>query len=62
MHTMNPTPLLTIAVDFVHVFGRNSDDAALLNYLGIFSNDGFDDLKIFHGDLYTVNTFLYPQY
>jgi hypothetical protein len=37
-------PALTIAIDFVHIFWRDSDDTALLNHLWILPDNGLDNL------------------
>jgi hypothetical protein len=43
--------VLTIAVDFVHILGRNANDATLLDDLGVFPADALDNLEIFHRNL-----------
>lgn len=46
---------LTIAVDLVHVFSRDTTNHALLNDLWVFSHNMLDSLKILHGDLSPVS-------
>ncbi len=41
----------TIAVYFVHLFFWYSNNSALLNDFRIDSNNMFDNLKFFHGNL-----------
>lgn len=46
MHTNGPR----IAVNLVHVFGRNAKNTTLLDDLGILPHDLLHDHQIFHGD------------
>jgi hypothetical protein len=42
---------LTITVHLVHVLGRDSNDPALLDDLGVFSRDRLNNLEVLHRDL-----------
>lgn len=39
-----------VAVDFVHVRGRDAEETALLDHARVLATDVLDDLQVFHGD------------
>lgn len=39
-----------VAVDFVHVGGRNAEETALFDHAWVLAADVLDDLEVFHGN------------